>query len=241
MASLTKMMVAVVILQDHPLAAGADGPSVTITAKDVAEDSTDVSTDQSTVPVAVGEVLTERQLLEGLLIRSANNMAFTLANWDAGSVPAFVAKMDAGASQLGMAQTHYVDVSGFDARIRLDAGRQPEGGGRGLADPAFAAIVAMPHGDAPGRGHRPQHRDPGRVQRDRRGEVRHHQRLGALPGAGDEPDRGRADDPGDRGGDRPAAVGTERVPQRCPGGRGVDCRRRSARWSMSRWRVPATR
>ncbi len=143
-ASLTKMMVAVVILQDHPLAPGTDGPSVTITAKDVAEDSTDVSTDQSTVPVAVGEVLTERQLLEGLLIRSANNMAFTLANWDAGSVPAFVAKMDAGASQLGMAQTHYADVSGFDPGSVSTPADSLKVAARGLADPAFAAIVAMP-------------------------------------------------------------------------------------------------
>ena len=143
-ASLAKMMAAVVILHDHPLTAGADGPSVTITAEDVAQDSTDVSSDQSTVPVTVGEVLTERQLLEGLLIRSANNMAFTLANWDAGSVPAFVAKMNAGASQLGMAQTHYVDVSGYDAGSVSTAVDSLKVAARGLADPAFAAIVAMP-------------------------------------------------------------------------------------------------
>ncbi|HEY6623055.1 MAG TPA: hypothetical protein VIX85_04425 [Acidimicrobiales bacterium] len=143
-ASLTKMMAAVVILQDHPLAAGADGPSVTITAQDVAEDGTDVSSDQSTVPVTVGEVLTERQLLEGLLIRSANNMAFTLANWDAGSVPAFIAKMNAGASQLGMAQTHYADVSGYDPRSVSTPADSVKVAARGLADPAFAAIVAMP-------------------------------------------------------------------------------------------------
>jgi serine-type D-Ala-D-Ala carboxypeptidase (penicillin-binding protein 5/6) len=143
-ASLTKMMVAVVILRDHPLAAGVDGPSVTITAQDVAEDNTDVSTDQSTVPVTVGEVLTERQLLEGLLIRSANNMAFTLARWDAGSVPAFIAKMNAGASQLGMAQTHYADVSGYDPASVSTPADSLKVAARGLADPTFAAIVAMP-------------------------------------------------------------------------------------------------
>jgi serine-type D-Ala-D-Ala carboxypeptidase (penicillin-binding protein 5/6) len=143
-ASLTKMMVAVVILQDHPLAVGANGPSITITAQDVAEDSTDVSTDQSTVPVTVGEVLTERQLLEGLLIRSANNMAYTLARWDAGSIPAFVTKMNAGASQLGMTQTHYVDVSGYDPGSASTAADSLKVAARGLADPTFAAIVAMP-------------------------------------------------------------------------------------------------
>jgi serine-type D-Ala-D-Ala carboxypeptidase (penicillin-binding protein 5/6) len=143
-ASLTKMMVAVVILQDHPLAEGDDGPSITITAQDVAEDNADVSTDQSTVPVTVGEVLTERQLLEGLLIRSANNMAFTLAGWDAGSIPAFVAKMNAGAKLLGMTQTHYVDVSGYDPGSESTAADSVKVAARGLADPTFAAIVAMP-------------------------------------------------------------------------------------------------
>ena len=143
-ASLTKMMVAVVILQDHPLAQGVDGPSVTITAQDVAEDSSDVSTDQSTVPVTVGEVLTERQLLEGLLIRSANNMAFTLARWDAGSTPAFVAKMNAGANRLGMTQTHYVDVSGYDPGSVSTPADSVKVAAQGLADPTFAAIVAMP-------------------------------------------------------------------------------------------------
>jgi D-alanyl-D-alanine carboxypeptidase (penicillin-binding protein 5/6) len=143
-ASLTKMMVAVVILQDHPLAEGDDGPSITITAQDVAEDNADVSTDQSTVPVTVGEVLTERQLLEGLLIRSANNMAFTLAGWDAGSIPAFVAKMNAGAALLGMTQTHYVDVSGYDPGSVSTPADSVKVAARGLADPTFAAIVAMP-------------------------------------------------------------------------------------------------
>jgi D-alanyl-D-alanine carboxypeptidase (penicillin-binding protein 5/6) len=143
-ASLTKMMVAVVILQDHPLAAGADGPSITITAQDVTEDGSDVSTDQSTVPVNVGEVLTERQLVEGLLIRSANNMAFTLARWDAGSIPAFVTKMNAGAALLGMTQTHYVDVSGYDPGSMSTPADSLKVAAKGMADPAFAAIVAMP-------------------------------------------------------------------------------------------------
>jgi serine-type D-Ala-D-Ala carboxypeptidase (penicillin-binding protein 5/6) len=103
-----------------------------------------VSTDQSTVPVSVGEVLTERQLLEGLLIRSANNMAFTLAQWDAGSIPAFVTKMNAGAALLGMTQTHYVDVSGYDPGSMSTAADSLKVAAKGLADPTFAAIVAMP-------------------------------------------------------------------------------------------------
>jgi hypothetical protein len=47
----------------------------------------------SLVPVAAGEMLTERQALEALLLPSADNMARILARWDAGSQVAFVARM----------------------------------------------------------------------------------------------------------------------------------------------------
>ncbi len=66
------------------------------------------------MPVQPGEELTERQLLNGLLVHSANNFADVLAQWDAGTMPAFVAKMNAAAAALGMAHTHYADASGLD-------------------------------------------------------------------------------------------------------------------------------
>ena len=88
-ASLTKMMTAYVVLRDHPLRPPGSGrtPGVRSPSRpaDVAEFDDDAGSDESNVPVQVGEVLTERQLLEGLLIHSANNIAYTLAVWDAGS------------------------------------------------------------------------------------------------------------------------------------------------------------
>jgi len=46
------------------------------------------------------ETLTERQALEALLLRSADNMAWILARWDAGTQDAFVARMNATARRL---------------------------------------------------------------------------------------------------------------------------------------------
>ena|GEM_PF-535636 len=111
-ASLTKMMTAYIILKDHPLAANQNGPSVTINQADVAEYFYDDQNDLSNVKVANGEVLTERQLLEALLIPSGDNIADILAQWDAGSVTGFVAKMNAEAKALGLSGTHYVDTNG---------------------------------------------------------------------------------------------------------------------------------
>ncbi len=143
-ASLTKMTTAVVILRDHPVAAAAPGPSIPISPADVAQFGSDVGSDQSTVEVTAGEVLTERQMLEALLIRSANNIAYTLAVWDAGSVAAFVVKMNALATSLGMTSTHYVDASGYDQQSVSSAVDVLKVAAAGMAIPTFAEVVAMP-------------------------------------------------------------------------------------------------
>lgn len=113
-ASLTKMMTAYIILKDHPLSPGENGPSVMINQADVAEYIYDDQNDLSNVKVINGEVLTERQLLEALLIPSGDNIADILAKWDAGSVAAFVAKMNTEVQTLGLPGTHYVDANGVN-------------------------------------------------------------------------------------------------------------------------------
>lgn len=143
-ASLTKIMTAYIVLHDHPLAPGAQGPRVTITAADTAQFATDLATDQSEVKLVTGEVLTEYQMLEGLLVHSANDLAYALASWDAGSVSAFVAKMNATAHALGMAHTHFVDPSGFDPGSQSTAAGLLKVASLAMANPTFAQIVSMP-------------------------------------------------------------------------------------------------
>jgi D-alanyl-D-alanine carboxypeptidase (penicillin-binding protein 5/6) len=142
-ASLTKMANALVILHDHPVPAGADGATVTITAGDVGEYDTELHNDQSTVPIQLGENLTERQMLEALLTQSANDIAYALAVWDAGSVDAFVAKMNAMAIFLGADSTHYVDPSGYGPGSVSTAADCLRIASAGMADPTFAAVVGM--------------------------------------------------------------------------------------------------
>lgn len=143
-ASLAKMMTAYIILHDHPLSPGADGPTVTLNAADVADYNNDVGSDQSSVVVQAGEQLTERQLLQGLLVRSANNFADILAAWDAGSVQAFVAKMNTTARALGLSGTHYADASGFDPHTVSTAADQVRLAAMAMTDATFAGTVDEP-------------------------------------------------------------------------------------------------
>jgi serine-type D-Ala-D-Ala carboxypeptidase (penicillin-binding protein 5/6) len=142
-ASLTKMTTAVVILRDHPMAAGASGPSITVTADDVGQYHTDLQQDETNIPLQVGEQLTELQMLEALLNQSANDVAYSLAAWDAGSEPTFVTKMNALARSLGADGTHYVDASGFDPLSVSTASDTLRIAAAGMAIPAFAAVAGM--------------------------------------------------------------------------------------------------
>ncbi len=142
-ASLTKMTNALVVLRDHPLPAGADGPAIAITADDVAEYDLELHEDQSTVAIRTGEVLTERQMLEALLTQSANDIAYSLAVWDSGSIPAFVAKMNALAASLGAGSTHYVDASGYDPQSVSTAADCLRIAAAAMQVPTFAEVVGM--------------------------------------------------------------------------------------------------
>jgi D-alanyl-D-alanine carboxypeptidase (penicillin-binding protein 5/6) len=140
-ASVTKVMTAFVVLHDHPLTATSGGPLFHMTKADnLAFVRASVAGD-SNLEVIAGEVLTERQLLEALMIPSADNIANYLARWDAGSIPAFVAKMNAEAAALGMTHTRYADASGLNPGSRSTAVDQARLAGVAMAVPALASIV----------------------------------------------------------------------------------------------------
>ncbi len=142
-ASLTKMANAIVILHDHPLATDSDGPTITITQADAAQYGVDLDNDESSIPIQPGETLTERQMLEALMNQSANDIAYTLAVWDAGNELAFVAKMNALAASLGATHTHYADASGYDPQSESTASDCLRIAAAGMRIPAFAQIVGL--------------------------------------------------------------------------------------------------
>ncbi len=151
-ASLTKMTTAVVVLSDHPLVVGQPGPAITITTDDVAHYDADLKADESTLPIRVGETLTEQQMLEGLLTQSANDLAYSLAVWDAGSEAAFVTKMNTLARSVGATSSHYVDASGYEPATVSTASDCLRIAAAGMAIPAFKAIVGMATIAFPGMG-----------------------------------------------------------------------------------------
>jgi len=107
-ASLTKVMTALLTLE--AIDSGKLGFQREITAGPVVNT---LPADGSTVGLKEGEVMTVRNLLDCLLIPSANEAACVLAVAVAGSVDAFVDAMNKKASELGCKNTHFVNPHGL--------------------------------------------------------------------------------------------------------------------------------
>ena len=142
-ASLAKVMTAYLILERYPLIGAQDGFTITVTAAEAQAEAQDAAQEQSVVAVRAGEQLTERQLLEALLIPSGNNIAEMLAAQAAGSETRFIAEMNAEARALGMERTIYTDPSGFDPITVSTASDQLRVFQRAMRFPVFRQIVSM--------------------------------------------------------------------------------------------------
>jgi D-alanyl-D-alanine carboxypeptidase (penicillin-binding protein 5/6) len=140
-ASVAKVMTALIVLEDHPLHGDDQGPMIRVDGPAAAEAS---DARQSTVHVQTGQAFSERDMLEMMLIPSGNNVARLLARWDAGSERAFVARMNDAARSLGMTDTAYTGASGFEDSTTSTAVDQLKLAKKIIADDAFTRIVDMP-------------------------------------------------------------------------------------------------
>ncbi|MER7901043.1 D-alanyl-D-alanine carboxypeptidase [Streptomyces sp. NPDC096046] len=139
-ASVAKVMTAYLVLREHPLKSGEDGPKIPI--DQAAQDQSDAG-QESTVDVTKGDEITEREALESILIASANNVARLLARWDAGSEKAFVQKMNDAAEDLGMKNTTYTDPSGLNNTTVSTAVDQVKLAKAAMQQPVFREVATM--------------------------------------------------------------------------------------------------
>ncbi|MCD9903784.1 serine hydrolase [Streptomyces sp. MT29] len=140
-ASVAKVMTAYVILQEHSLKGDEEGETITVDQK--AEDESK-RPDESTAPLTKGQQLTQRQMLQLLMIPSGNNAARLLARWDAGSEDKFIDKMNDAAKDLGMTDSTYTDPSGLEKTTVSTANDQLKLAQAVMKNDVFRKIVDMP-------------------------------------------------------------------------------------------------
>jgi serine-type D-Ala-D-Ala carboxypeptidase (penicillin-binding protein 5/6) len=100
-ASSTKILTAFIVIESGDL-----DHLVTV-------DLADTKVEPSSIGLKPGEQYTRRQLLYGLLLKSANDVAMALARDNAGSIAAFAEKMNLRAAQLGATSSHFVNPHGL--------------------------------------------------------------------------------------------------------------------------------
>lgn len=108
-ASLTKIMTALLALEH------CEDINETVVISQNAIDSL-IGTDSSTAGLLPGEKVTMYDLLNCLLVKSANEAAIAIAEHVAGSVPKFIKMMNERAKELGCTNTNYVNVHGLDEK-----------------------------------------------------------------------------------------------------------------------------
>ena len=104
-ASITKVMTALVILQ-----AGGLNRKITVPKSVTAYVA---KFDANAAGLIPGQVFTVDELMHAMLIVSAADAAYTLANVYGPGLPAFIAKMNAEAAKLGLAHTHFTSPDGL--------------------------------------------------------------------------------------------------------------------------------
>ncbi|MBW5426185.1 D-alanyl-D-alanine carboxypeptidase [Streptomyces sp. BG9H] len=145
-ASIAKVMTVYVILRDHPLEKGKEGPKIPVDAAAQKHYETGKPENESVVKVTEGQKITEYEALQAVMLPSANNIAKLLARWDtkSGSEDAFVAKMNKTAKELGMKNTHYTDPSGLDKTTVSTAEDLVKLGRAAMENPVFNEISRQP-------------------------------------------------------------------------------------------------
>lgn len=149
MASITKVVSSLVILDAMPLAVGEQGPEFTFPRQTVWDY---LSSGESALPVPVGGTLTQYQLLQGTLIASAGNYIDRLAAslWPTDEEYAEVAM--AWLAAHGLEGITVVDPSGIDPRNTASPAALIPLAELAMAHPVIAEIVGTASADLPGAG-----------------------------------------------------------------------------------------
>lgn len=140
-ASITKTVTALVVLDAMPIPEGGDGPGVTMTETDAQYLRDTIAVGGSWASVYPGQVLSERELIEIMMLESANNYSLTLTTWAFGSIAAYLDAAAAWLAENGLNATAVVDTSGLDPGSRSSTADLMRLASLALADPVLAPIV----------------------------------------------------------------------------------------------------
>jgi len=151
-ASITKVVTALVVLDEMPLAVGEQGPEYRFSSADGSAYWQYLRQGESALNVPVGGTLTEYQLLQGMLIGSAGNYADRLAQNLFPSDAVYASAANKWLTDHGVPGITLYEPTGIDKRNTASAESLIPLAQKALANPVIAEIVAQKSVDLPGAG-----------------------------------------------------------------------------------------
>ena len=152
MASIAKVVTALVVLDDLPLTLGEEGPQYRFTAADRARMQQLGASGESVLPVPVGGTLTQYQLLQGMLIGSAGNYAERLVGNLYPSSAIYARAANTWLVRHGVRDITIADPSGIGQGNTATPEALLQLAELALAHPVIAEIVAQKSVTLPGAG-----------------------------------------------------------------------------------------
>ncbi|MGO1412496.1 MAG: D-alanyl-D-alanine carboxypeptidase family protein, partial [Microbacterium sp.] len=152
MASITKLVSVLMVLDQQPLESGEQGPSYAFTWDDQNAYWGYASRGESRLEVPVDGSLTQYQMLQGVLLGSANNWIDRLVIETFGSIEEFAAQAPAWLEDNGLTSMTVVQPSGIDWDNTSSPADVARLGALALEHPVVAEIVQQKEVELPGAG-----------------------------------------------------------------------------------------
>lgn len=141
-ASIAKVVTALVVLEARPILNGEAGDDITFDSQDVQWLNDSVANAESRADVIEGMTLSARDVISVMLVKSANNYSRTLARWAFGSEESFVQAANDWATRQGLSETVIADSSGLSPATQSSLSDLLRIGELALDNPVTAQAVA---------------------------------------------------------------------------------------------------
>jgi D-alanyl-D-alanine carboxypeptidase (penicillin-binding protein 5/6) len=151
-ASITKIITALVVLEEHPLGMVDDGPTIAFGQADVDIYYRFLADNGKVAAVSSSLKLTQREVLDVVLVESANNYAESLVVWAFGSEMKFLEAAQTWLRSNGLAHTSLADSTGMSPKNVSTAIDLVRLGKLALENPVVSTIVATKEATIPGIG-----------------------------------------------------------------------------------------
>lgn len=143
-ASIAKVVTALVVLENKPLQLGEQGPVITLSAADEELYKKYKSNDGSVVPTTAGEQITQYQILQAMMLPSSNNLSDSLAIWAFGSMPNYTSAANNYLKRNGLSNTVVGgDASGLNPATKSTSQDLIKLGKLAMQNPVLSQIVGQ--------------------------------------------------------------------------------------------------